>query len=748
MSVARVIVDVAARSLDRSFDYAIPVELAERVRVGVPALVDFAGRPAVAYVVEVSDCPSVEDVVLKPIMDVLGEPAFRENVATVAEWISKEYVCGLSEALRLFLPPGGTPRIQRIESESGHTYRLEPPRVKPQEVRWYRLRPDADATTLRPNAHRQRAVLDSLSEGWVSGPELSARLGDVSAPLRSLVEKGLLESVDRVHIREAMREAVARGGESHELNHAQREALSAFESLGAGETLLMHGVTGSGKTEVYLRAIEQVLKQDSSAIVLVPEISLTPQAVGRFRSRFGERVAVLHSALASGERFDQWQRVMHGEADVVIGPRSAIFAPVERLGVLIIDEEHDHAYKQGSAPRYHAEAVAERICALSGARLILGSATPSMESLELVHRGAAKRCVLPLRATGAAMPAIDVVDMTSEFAAGHKSMFSRPLLAALAVCFEERAKAIVLLNRRGHSSFLLCRECGHVPGCDSCSVSMTYHSNSQCLLCHHCGKTSNVPAVCPECGSPYLRQFGAGTQRVEEQLESHFPGISIVRMDADTTTRRGAHERLLAEFEGLATGVLLGTQMIAKGLDYPDVTLVGVVNADTMLHLPDFRAAERTYQLLEQVSGRSGRGDRPGRVILQTYWPEHPAIRAVAEQSPDILYDEEERCRRALGYPPYGRLARVVVSGRDPSTVSACARDIASAIEDIEAADVVVLGPSPAPIGRLRGRYRWHVLVKGLRSAPLPSLLAAAVGSVPRRQDVTVAPDVDPLDIL
>jgi primosomal protein N' (replication factor Y) len=379
---------------------------------------------------------------------------------------------------------------------------------------------------------------------------------------------------------------------------------------------------------------------------------------------------------------------------------------------------------------------------------VLGSATPSLESLECARAGAYTKVVLDERVAGGALPPVEVVDMAQEFRDGHRSMFSRSLQRGLRDVAARGAKAVLLLNRRGSASFVLCRECGHVPTCESCSVSMTYHEVGDRLVCHHCGAQAPLPARCPKCGSPYLRQFGAGTQRVETELAALAPDLPVVRMDADTTSGHGGHEKRLAEFEALACGVLLGTQMVAKGLDYPEVELVGVINADTTLHMPDFRAGERTYQLLEQVSGRAGRGDAGGRVVIQTYWPEHPAIVAAARHDPSRFYEEELRSRAELGYPPCGRIARVVVSGARLEDVRSSAASLAEAARRSAVPECVVLGPAPAPLARIKGAYRWHVLVKGPSGSDLPRVLREAIAGASILEGVALAPDVDPVDLM
>lgn len=793
-AIVSVVVDVPTRALSEPFDYQIPEALEERAVVGAPVVVPFGGQRVVGYIVA---RPAVSTFAgrLRPVEGVLGDALFGAHGFDLASWISREYVCPLADALRLLLPPGGSPSavatyatagkapggplstaVFRAVAEAGElsgpqlktidrrfpqaasalarsgvlarSWRLRPAAVGAVDDRWACLETGV-AFTPSSRATAQRAVLDALSAGPVRVAELAAELGAVDGPLRALAAAGAV----RIERRRRMRDpgSVIRPAPRHSvLSEGQSASLRAIEEAEAGSVVLLDGVTGSGKTEVYLRAIETAIAGGGSAIVLVPEISLTPQTVGRFRARFGDLVAVLHSRLSAGERYDQWDLVRSGEARVVVGPRSALFAPARDLRLVVIDEEHDASYKQGSAPRYHARAVAERLCHAVGAVLVLGSATPAFESRSAAEDGRYLRVCLPERVAGGSMPPVEVVDMAEEFRDGSRSMFSRPLTAELVRVRDSGAKAVLFLNRRGFASFVLCRECGFVPHCDNCSVAMTYHEVGDRLMCHHCGATKPLPTRCPKCSSPYLRQFGTGTQRVESELAAAVPGLSVVRMDADTTAGKGGHERRLAEFESMRSGVLLGTQMVAKGLDYPDVVLVGVINADTTLHMPDFRAAERTYQLLEQVSGRAGRGSAGGHVVIQTYWPDHPAIRAAAMHDPDAFYRTELPLRRSLGYPPCGRVARLVLTGKDASAVRVSAHAV---VESLEVAartlpGCTVLGPSPAPIARVKDSWRWQALVKAPAGSDLPSVLWDGLSGARIQEGVSVAPDVDPVDML
>ena len=548
-----------------------------------------------------------------------------------------------------------------------------------------------------------------------------------------------------------------------QLTPGQEQALEAISSAcdaADGHVVLVDGVTGSGKTEVYLQAIERVLAQGRTACVLVPEISLTPQTVGRFRGRFGDTVAVMHSRMSAGERYDQWDFIRSGAARVVVGARSALFTPLANVGLYVIDEEHEGSYKQDSAPRYHAREVACWMARRSGAAVVLGSATPSIEALYRCAKHPRWTQVrLPERANGRPMPAVRVVDMAREFAEGSRSMFSAALTRALQEELSQGRKAVLLLNQRGFAKFLLCRECGFVPKCPHCDTSLTYHERGNFLACHHCGYRQASPAVCPECSSPYLKKFGAGTQRVEDELRCALdampgvgPGVPIIRMDADTTSGKGAHERLLEQFAAAQAAVLLGTQMIAKGLDFDDVTLVGVINADTQLQLPDFRAHERTFDLIEQVAGRAGRAQLPGRVLVQTYEADAAPIRAAARYDRALFLRNELPKRKMLGYPPYVRMANVLVWGAHEADVAALARELA--VELAEQARAFggdgwsVLPATPCVLAKLRNTYRWHVVVKCPADADVSAVLLPVFRRRKADKWVNVAVDVDPDDLL
>jgi primosomal protein N' (replication factor Y) len=511
----------------------------------------------------------------------------------------------------------------------------------------------------------------------------------------------------------------------------------------------LNGVTGSGKTFVYLRAIERTLALGRGAILLVPEIGLTTQTVRPFRGLFGGAVAVLHSALSDGERYDMWRSALRGERRVVIGTRSAVFAPVRDLGLIILDEEHDPSYKeQERDPRYNARDVAVMRAKLCGAVALLGSATPSLESEWNGRAGKFGLLRLPHRIDGRPMPAVTLVDMRQEGGGG--VIFSKPLRERIRARLKAGERIILLQNRRGYAPFVQCADCGEAIRCRNCAVTMTFHAPHRRMACHYCGLSQAAPAVCPSCQGPGLRYGGIGTQRVEEALLAQFPGVRVLRMDVDTTRRKGAHDRLLDAFRGGEADVLLGTQMVAKGLDFPGVTLVGVISADTALHMPDFRASERTFQLLTQVAGRAGRGERPGEVVIQTHRPDDEAIQAACAHDFDAFAGRELAGRKALGYPPHGRMIAFLFRGPQEAAVTeeagACAEHLRSAAPD----GVAVLGPAAAPLSRLKGEFRWQVVLKGAASSSLRRLAQGALERFGARPGpgVRMSVDVDPVSLL
>ncbi len=595
-------------------------------------------------------------------------------------------------------------------------------------------------------------VLDPLPLLTEELLHLSSWVGDYYLCSRAAVLQAMLPFPSPKRKRKRKEEAPRgrQGGQEISLTPEQEGALSALkESLARREeeTFLLHGGTGSGKTEIYLRLCRESLARGRGALVLVPEISLTAQMIQGFRKLFGSRAALLHSRLSRGERYDEWCRLLSGEARIAIGPRSAVFAPVLDLGVIILDEEHEWTYKQEETPRYHALEVARERARGQGALVLLGSATPSLESYYRAREGGYRLLSLPRRVLERPMPPVTVVDMREELKEGNRRMFSRLLLQRLQETVEAGGKALLFLNRRGHSTCVLCRECGLVIRCPRCEIAMTYHSQETKLLCHYCSNTAAAPDTCPKCGSRYIKYFGTGTQRVEKEIRSLFPETGIFRMDTDTTSRKGAHGKILGSFKEEGAAILIGTQMVAKGLDIPGITLVGVMAADLGLNLPDFRAGERTFQLLTQVAGRTGRGGFGGQVIVQAYEPEHYAIRAAREHDYEGFYDQEIKAREELGYPPFSSFIRLLLTGAEESQVALAAAGAGRMSPRWRG--VEFLGPVKCPLARVAASSRWHLVLKGKDMGHLRACareITAAVREGPPH--VSIIPDVDPLSML
>ncbi|OPY57198.1 MAG: Primosomal protein N' [Pelotomaculum sp. PtaU1.Bin035] len=701
---AEVIVDLNARRTDRVFHYAVPPELWDKVDVGARVLVPFGGRRLAGYVVGFGYPGGAVNI--KEIAGVLDAwQVFTPELLALARWMAESYLCSTAEALQRILSP-------RLQVKGTRVVKHLRTTLSEAELEIFISSLD--------RAPKQAAVLRTA----VKCPGLTRKeLADAAevspSVVDSLVEKGILAvSAEEVLCRPGRPAGSFAKIETLDLNAGQKDALEkvagAIRQRSFG-VFLLHGVTGSGKTEVYLRAIAAVLETSRQALALVPEISLTPQMVDLFRERFGGQVAVLHSALSGMERYGEWRRVKEGAAPVVLGTRSAVFAPMPSPGLFVIDEEHESSYKQDGHLRYHAREIALKRAQLAGAVVLLGSATPSLESQFRASAGGPYQLVtLNERIDGRSLPPVRVVDMRREQKEGHRGIFSRVLIAAVSRRLEEREQTLLFLNRRGFASFVICRECGMVFKCPRCDISLTYHQDGR-LRCHYCNYTVGLPDRCPGCGSYHIGQFGAGTQKVEEEARRFFPGARILRMDSDSTARKGSHAQIVNAFRDRRADILIGTQMIAKGLDFPGVTLVGVINADTTLHMPDFRAAERTFQLLTQVAGRSGRGSLPGEALIQTYCPEHYSITAAAAHDCNKFYQNEMPVRRSLGYPPFGHLARLLLTHEDEETVkkgAALVKELLNNLLPGEKKSVSILGPAPAPLGKIKDRFRWQLVLK------------------------------------
>ena len=720
--LAQVIVDIVHEQVAHTFSYLIPEGM--RLSVGQRVEVPFGPRRKEGVVVGFAESCDVPPEKLKPVLAPLEDyPAILPSLLTLARQMAEDAHCPLAETLRLMLPAemrGG--RVQ-VKQQTVAKLCIPPSRVE-------------EAMAAQGRSARRRQLLQLLADGQPRPVgELKLLVREPMDALRQLEAAGLVTLSQKEVLRRpggAMQEPLM---PDPALTSAQEEVLSVMLpelSRGRGRFLL-HGVTGSGKTEVFIRLVRSTLARGRTAMILVPEIALTPQMVSWFRGRFGAVAAVLHSRLSAGERFDEWRRIRRGDARVVIGARSAVFAPCENLGLIVVDEEHESTYLSDRHPRYDARQVAARRCDNEGATLLLASATPSILSFAKARRGDYTLLEMPHRVMNRPLPQVEVVDMRKELESGNRSVFSGVLLRALQTCMRRGEQAMLLMNRRGYNSFVSCRSCGHVMKCPNCDVSMTYHvsGGDNLLHCHYCGHAEPPPALCPECGSRYIRYFGAGTQKVEEELHRLFPGVGVVRMDIDTTSGKDGHQKLLDEFRSGRARILVGTQMIAKGLDFPRVTLVGVVAADMTLNLPDYRARERTFQLLTQVAGRAGRGEIPGQVVVQTYKPEDPVIRSAAAQDYRAFFQEEFDRRRTGLYPPFTIMARLLVEAEADKTAHDTAERLYQACvrlmeeHPLWRKRTLLLRLDQPPVKLLRGKCRWHVLMKLLDHPDTEPLVGA-----------------------
>jgi primosomal protein N' (replication factor Y) len=763
VNVAKVIVDVPSSTIDQTFDYLIPDKFIDILTIGMRVIIPFGPRKIMGFVVEITD--KSDFAKLKPILEVLDVfPVLTKELLDLGKWLAQETLSLSITSLQVMLPQVLKSKykkeIRRLEPEI-QSEKLEDlfqgqdvipfEAFEQSEIGYHELKKAVDRdeiivdyivqskitkkyiTMVAPNkeihlleevlldlpksATKQRAIIEYFLEGPKEIPQkrLLEQIETTSNTVNALVKKGILKTERKEVYRNPYDDDRIERTEALTLTSEQEQAITPIlESIEKAEhdVFLVHGVTGSGKTEIYLQAIQEVINKGQEAIVLVPEISLTPQMVKRFKGRFGKNVAVMHSALSAGEKFDEWRKIQRKEVQVVVGARSAVFSPFENLGIIIIDEEHETSYKQEDQPRYHARDVAIKRGETNNFPIVLGSATPMLESYARAQKDVYKLTTLRKRTNNKPLPKVVTVDMRNELHAGNRTMFSRMLMEKIRGCLERREQIVLLLNRRGYSTFIMCRDCGHVKECPHCDIALTYHKNNHRIKCHYCSYEEVAPSQCPECASELIRYFGTGTQRIEESLATLLPEARVIRMDVDTTRRKGAHEKLLRDFADKKGDILLGTQMIAKGLDFENVTLVGVLTADSMLHLPDFRSSEKTFQLLTQVSGRAGRHELDGEVIVQTYTPEHYSIEMASNYDFEGFYKREMATRRAFQYPPYYFLALITITHPNHVKVVQAGKQIAQMLENKVEPNTVILGPTPSPIPRIKDRYRYQCMIK------------------------------------
>jgi len=739
-SYIRVIID---RAIHRELDYSVPETLSERVGVGSRVRVPFRDKSALGTVVATLEQSEVEGI--RPIEAVVGEaPIMGEPLVELARWMSTYYCCPIETVMRSLLPQV----IRRAEIGWKKQLFVQPARKIDNE----------EIEQLRRRAPRQAELLEAISrlDAPISAAQLLRKMSLDNQTLRGLVKRGFAELREQAVVRDPHGDEQFIATSDLELNEEQVLALKqiteALHSPELAPPILLHGVTGSGKTEIYLQAIDATLARGGSAIVLVPEISLTPQTVERFKGRFAEAhdaVAVLHSHLSEGERHDEWHKIHSGRARIVIGARSAVFAPLKNLGLIIVDEEHETTYKQEEAPRYHARDVAVVRAKIEKCVAVLGSATPSLESYHNATTGKYRLATLTQRVDERQMPVMRIVDLRQERRKEKAiAILSEKLRAAIADRLEKREQTILFLNRRGFSTSLLCSDCGEARNCPNCSVALTFHRHVARLSCHLCGHAAAVPKKCPACGKDALIYAGFGTEKVESTVAHIFPNATVRRMDADSMTRKQAYRDTLLNFRAGKIDILVGTQMIAKGLHFPNVTLVGIINADLALHLPDFRAGERTFQLLTQVAGRAGRGETPGEVFVQTYTPFSPSIQFARHHDFPGYFQQELEFRERCDFPPFKHTILITVRSAHEARAKFSAETLARRLKEALGPEFILGDAAPAPLEKLQGQFRFHILMRGEAIVRLSRLVRETLDKLPFPEDVTVAVDVDPYQLL
>ena len=709
MIFADVIVDISVKSLDRPFQYIVPEEMVDDAVIGAMVVIPFGSgnRELKGYIIGLSGEAKFDVQKTKEIKEIVKQGVVAEShLLSLAYWIKENYGSTMNDAIKAVLPV-------RREIKKKISRRVYPGVVRSEMEK---LLQECARKHYKAKVRVLQALLDQEDyEEGISYEVLQRDYKATPAVLRSLQEQELLQISESRQYRNPVHQSGI-SDRSPVLNEEQQVIVDAVTKdylAGVRKTYLIHGVTGSGKTEVYMGIIEQVIAQGQQVIMLIPEIALTFQTVSRFYRRFGERVSVMHSRLSQGERFDQFERAKAGEIDIMIGPRSALFTPFERLGLIVMDEEHETSYQSEMPPKYHAREVAVHRAAMTGASVILGSATPSLESYYRAQKGRYQLFTMTHRAGGAVLPKIWVTDLREELERKNRSIFGGKLTELMEDRLQKQEQIILFLNRRGYAGSVSCRKCGEVLKCPHCSVSLTAHmryGRLDQLVCHYCGYQTPMPAVCPECQSKYIGTFGIGTQKVEQMVRERFPQARVLRMDADTTTGKEGHERILQDFASGSADILIGTQMIVKGHDFPDVTLVGILAADLSLNVGDFRAAERTYQLLAQAAGRAGRGEKPGDVVLQTYQPEHYSIVAAAKQDYQGFYRQELLQRQILQYPPVSNILGVLVLSENLRHVRELSEELAEKMRQYE--QVVILGPAPAALAKAKDVHRYIIYAK------------------------------------
>lgn len=725
--IVQVLVELSSRSIDKTFDYLVPPLLEEKIKVGIRVLVPFGAQKLESFVLTVKE--EDEDIYthekLKEILEVIDEEVIlNQELLSLGREISKTTLSTLISSYQVMLP------VALKAKKGAHVSKKMESYISLSSMKFEKLRLNAS----------QKKIIDVVKR---EGRVLKSNLNQISASsVKTLLNKGILvlEQEESYRLKQDFEFK-----EKYPLTKIQEQVVEEILSKkDVNQTFLLHGVTGSGKTEVYMELIENMLKEGKSSIVLVPEISLTEQIVSRFKSRFSSSIAILHSRLSSGEKYDEWRKISRHEVKIVIGARSAIFAPLENLGMIIIDEEHTSSYKQESTPKYSAIDVAKWRSEYHSCPLILGSATPTLESYARAKKGVYQLLEMKERINQRPLPKVEIVDLNLEQVNGKH--FSNSLLKGITLCLERDEQIILLLNRRGYASFVSCQNCGHVEKCPNCDITLTYHKSSGMLRCHYCGYATKLSPVCPSCKEEAIHRLGIGTERIEEELNYYFPNAKVLRMDLDTTSRKGSHERMITAFKNHEYDILLGTQMIAKGLDFEEVTLVGVIQADTSLNIPDFRSSENTFQLLSQVAGRSGRGKKEGKVLIQTYNKDHYAIQFAKTHDYLSFYTKEMEIRHELGYPPYYYLTSIKVLSSDYELASKESVKVGDYLKK-NLNNSIVLGPSIASVFRVNNIYRFQLIIKYKKDLDLYPTLHSLIEHYQSNSKVKIDIDFNPLHI-
>lgn len=724
--IAQIIINSNVKNLNKIFDYNVPTDLEGTICVGDRVLVPFGNKKTFeeGFVIGLKEKTEYK---VKDIVKIQNEIKLTKENIELAKLMAKRYFCNISDCIKLMLPPGTISK--NIEN-----------RIKDKKQRFVYLKKDIeeieqDIESKIIKSEKQKRVLNFLIQNdGIQTTDLEVITDTTSAILKTLQNKEYIEIIEQEVERNPFINKNIERTNKLKLTPEQKEAFEKIEKEIKKENykeFLLYGVTGSGKTEIYLQAIEEVLKKGKTAIVLVPEISLTPQMVDRFISRFGqEDIAVLHSKLSVGERYDQWKKIKKGECKIVIGARSAIFAPINNLGLIIIDEEHDSSYKSETNPRYNAKELAGYIAKQNSIPLILGSATPDVCTYYKAKNNNIELLELTKRANNSKLPIVETVDLRMELANGNKSILSEKLYNEIEKNLLDKKQTILFLNRRGYSTFVMCRDCGYTVKCKNCNITMTYHLNTNKLKCHYCGHEEKSVLECPECHSKNIKYFGTGTQKLEEEINKIFPNASTIRMDIDTVSKKNSHEEILNKFKNENIDILIGTQMVVKGHHFPNVTLVGVIAADSSLYIEDYKASERTFQILTQVAGRAGREKLPGRVIIQTYNPENFAIECSKKQDYDKFYETEIELRKQLKYPPFCDIISIGLTDIDNNKIKNVSERLYKNIKNLiekENTNIFIYKPLPCPIDKIKNRYRWRIIIKGKLTNKLINVINKAI---------------------